>query len=240
MLDHLPILLLFTMFHPLWWILVILASVIIVYALDDDRGALASTTAIITFVALALFSDMPILHWIVSNPLNLLIYIGLYLVGGGLWGLIKWYLFAANRRDRYEDMKREWLKDKSVVGTEIPESLKDEWKKFLLGQHEWSEDTGEWVETEEPQRKNESDYDYRNRTYNSRKPVRRLKLIPVAWEHKALILTWMTYWPWSFLWTVTNDFIRKAFKRIQRALSDLMDRIARFVFRDTAKDFKQS
>lgn len=220
MFDHLPIILIFAAFHPLWWILLAVSSLIMFFAIDDDKGGLASTTAIITLIALALFSDMPILRWIAQNPGNLLLLVLGYFVGGGLWGLVKWYLYVANRRDKYEDLKQDWLKRQKVTGSEIPEPLKGDWKSFLLDRHDWSE----------------GDVEYKND--GTRVDKRRLKLIPIAWENKSRILTWMTYWPWSLLWAITNDFVRKAFKRIQRLLSDLMDRIAQFVFRDTAKDFK--
>lgn len=49
---------------------------------------------------------------------------------------------------------------------------------------------------------------------------------PVAKEHKGRILTWMIYWPWSLVWTILNDPIKKFFKYIFRKLQATYQRIA--------------
>ncbi len=40
------------------------------------------------------------------------------------------------------------------------------------------------------------------------------KPAPLAREHKAQILHWMAYWPWSALWTVIHDAVTKTYKVI--------------------------
>lgn len=45
-------------------------------------------------------------------------------------------------------------------------------------------------------------------------------------EFKARIIGWMTYWPWSFVWTMLNDPIRRFFSRVYTACAGTMQRMA--------------
>lgn len=49
---------------------------------------------------------------------------------------------------------------------------------------------------------------------------------PVASNHKERITTWMTFWPWSFIWTLIADFIKDLYNWIFRKLITIYDKIA--------------
>lgn len=68
----------------------------------------------------------------------------------------------------------------------------------------------------------------------------RIEVRPRAREHKARILTWMTYWPWSLTWTVLNDPVRKAFLYIYRQIQDHLQEISDRAFRGVEDDFPRS
>lgn len=53
---------------------------------------------------------------------------------------------------------------------------------------------------------------------------------PQARDHKSRIMTWMMYWPWSMVWTVLSDPIKKIFKRLFNALHDTYQAISNKVF----------
>ena len=72
---------------------------------------------------------------------------------------------------------------------------------------------------------------------NDRRSVE-LGTAPKARDHKARILTWMIYWPWSGLWTLINDPIKKLFKAIYRELQAQYQKIADSVFADVKDDFR--
>lgn len=55
---------------------------------------------------------------------------------------------------------------------------------------------------------------------------------PRAKQNKSMILTWMIYWPWSFVWTMINDPVVWFFKKIYRAMINLFDRISSRAYRD--------
>jgi len=43
---------------------------------------------------------------------------------------------------------------------------------------------------------------------------------PLASDYKSRIIGWMTFWPWSMVWFVINDPVRRAFKAIYEILQE--------------------
>jgi hypothetical protein len=72
---------------------------------------------------------------------------------------------------------------------------------------------------------------------NARKERRRLDVQPLAAGHKARILWWMSYWPWSALYTLLKDPVRKAFLSIYHHLADYLQEISDKTFRGVEADF---
>jgi hypothetical protein len=61
---------------------------------------------------------------------------------------------------------------------------------------------------------------------------------PEVSENKCRILTWMIYWPWSFVWTIINDPVTKFFKFIFRKLRFVYEAIVNSAYKDVEGDFK--
>ncbi len=61
---------------------------------------------------------------------------------------------------------------------------------------------------------------------------RKKTLEPLPGENKSRILMWMAYWPWSAIWTLINDSIKKTYKFIYENISGVLTRISRSVFKD--------
>jgi hypothetical protein len=70
----------------------------------------------------------------------------------------------------------------------------------------------------------------------ARKGRRHLEVRPLAARHKAEIVRWMSYWPWSFAWTMLKDPIRKAFLAIYRAIAGSLQRISDRAFQGVEAD----
>lgn len=49
---------------------------------------------------------------------------------------------------------------------------------------------------------------------------------PVVRDHKSRIMTWMCFWPFSMVWTLINDPIRRIFKAIYSRIKGMLQRIA--------------
>jgi len=61
--------------------------------------------------------------------------------------------------------------------------------------------------------------------------------IPKASNNKSRIISWMMYWPFSGLWTLINEPIKKAFQLIYRNIEGFFDRMSEKIF---AKDIQDA
>lgn len=62
-------------------------------------------------------------------------------------------------------------------------------------------------------------------------------IVPKARGHKSTILMWMTHWPFSAVWTLLNDPIRRIFKSIYARLVGTLQKISDRLFANTAVKF---
>lgn len=67
----------------------------------------------------------------------------------------------------------------------------------------------------------------KNRILPQRETIR----APEAVDHKERIITWMAYWPFSMLWTLINDPVRRAFEWIYRRIGKFMQDISDKIFK---------
>lgn len=49
---------------------------------------------------------------------------------------------------------------------------------------------------------------------------------PLVRDNKSRIMTWMCFWPYSFVWTMINDPVRRVFKAIYNQIKDGLQRVA--------------
>lgn len=242
---------LFTLFSPLWFLLFFVSSGLMIWNLDKNRGGLATITAVLTIAAMVALGEQEFPGWVYNHPKHFLAIVGSYFVVGAGWGVVKWYLFASKRRSKYDDSRSAWLRNKiattssdpfpdTAADKDIPQNLKPEWKQFLeqerdpSGKLEWCVTIKEPVKDEDKSRYAREDSFWSPKKYVE-KPVLRVK--PFAREHKAQIVSYMTFWPWSLAWALLDDIVHHAFRFIQQYLSDWMDRIATRVFHGVEKDF---
>jgi hypothetical protein len=68
--------------------------------------------------------------------------------------------------------------------------------------------------------------DYHNRTL----------VVPTARDNKFRIMSWMYYWPFSGLWTLINEPLKKSFKYVFSKISATFDRISNHMFSDLIQE----
>lgn len=59
---------------------------------------------------------------------------------------------------------------------------------------------------------------------------------PVAEEHKDRILGWLMYWPFSLVWTVINDPLKRLFQEIFHAIRAQYQRMADRIYRNVQEE----
>lgn len=71
-----------------------------------------------------------------------------------------------------------------------------------------------------------STHDYFINRLNDLRCGMELNKKPRARDNKARILTWTIYWPWSFVWTIIDDPLKKFFKYIYKKLQAVYQKIS--------------
>lgn len=62
---------------------------------------------------------------------------------------------------------------------------------------------------------------------------------PEARQYKAVIVGWMCYWPFSLVWTLLKDWLRKICDHIYEEFRHLYEQVANRAYKDTADDFRK-
>lgn len=190
-----------------FWIAVVVLNLIVLVSLDNDRGTKATIVLIIALCGLQWICGVPILGWIVGNPLTALSYIILYFGLGVLWSFVKWYLYVQDQARKYHEHRAEFQERKGLAaGTRnnpSPIGNLAEWKEHC-------------------------------RQYNI--PTEALQVR----RYKGKITTWIVYWPWSCLWTLINDPIRRLVNYLFEELQELYQSVARRAAKGVENDFNET
>jgi hypothetical protein len=56
--------------------------------------------------------------------------------------------------------------------------------------------------------------------------------VPQVWQYKNKLLTWACYWPFSVVWTVLGDLVKRIFQIILRKVQHLLQSMSNSVFKE--------
>jgi hypothetical protein len=174
-----------------FWVLLLGANLLLLFATETKRGWLATSSVVAFLAALQFCGGVDVIGYLVEHPLAVFTVAGVYLGAGVVWATVKWWWFVNLQKGRYDELKADFLEGKGVLPesgkslweSPIPEELKVEWSELV---HDQSTATNHDALTPHPQ----------------------------VTKHKTDITRWMSYWPWSLLYTLCNDAIRHACEQI--------------------------
>ncbi len=193
-----------------FWALLAIASLLLILALENGRGSSATSVFLITLVILLSLGNANWLAWIGEHPFKFVLGIAGYLGTGVAYGVGKWWLYVRDTMARYLEVRNDWLHHKIES---LPDNTEDPGYKSAL-------QTGilDSVVLEEWQK-------YLEQYYKMR-PYKRSFVKPLVAKNKGRIVSWMTYWPWSGLWTLVNDPVRRFFSWAYRNVSGTLQRMS--------------
>jgi len=203
-------------FGGLWfWSLIGFASLLIIVCLEKDRGMVATGVFAVTLAAAMCLGNASWLTWVFQNPF----YFGLgvlgYLIVGVGWGVGKWWVYVRDCAARHRRARREWLGRHCEAGA----------PQDRLGVAECREALRTGVFTGKIK---EAWQEYVSRGHYYGNKITK----PMAHRCKGRITAWMTYWPWSALWTLINDPVRRFFCWAYEQLSGTLQEISDRAFKD--------
>ena len=195
-------------FGGFWfWGLLGFASLLLILCLEKDSGFVTTVVFMITLAVMLCLGNAGWLTWVFQNPLHFGLGVLGYLAVGVGWGIGKWWAYVRDCAARYFRERQAWLEARLASPPDEGDNV-TEWQEalrtgVLVGEVKWS-----WQ-------------DYIKHNYHGNKITK-----PLARRYKGQIITWMTYWPWSALWTLINDPIRRFFRWVYEQLSGVLQAIS--------------
>ena len=189
-----------------FWAFLVLMSILFFVCTENEWGGRASLLVITVLCVLNWVFHIPVFQYIYHNPLLTTLWVIGYFAIGTGWSVIKWWRYVKRQLEKYYDSKREFIKSNNIKGVGVKDLLPEEFKK------KWTEQV--------------------QRTYGKYK----IELNPQISEHKMSIYIWIAYWPFSMIWTVINDPVRRICRFIYEEIRDLLQSISDRIWRDAKQD----
>jgi len=166
---------------------------ILVLAFSENEQNFWAFVSITAFIALMQHSGHIAIF---SNPLAWLGWGVGYFVLGAVWSFVKWQLFLNKQGEKFGDVKLAWIvkfnKDLATMSeerlephitTKIPNELIPKFNKYLSNNY--------FHFSRNPRG------DFGDNTLDG--------VIPSVRDNKQRFVTWILWWPTSFVWTMLND-----------------------------------
>ncbi len=231
-------------FFVLWgawfWVLMLCTVGTLLWCMDREWGVGATGTLIISALMLTFFGNVNPFAWVAHHGLASVLGLLAYFVIGTGWSYTKWWIFARDRFEGFERAKADYLKG-SPVPTVTLDTIKSSELPWDVTQALSNEDRS----LNSPDAKAKALtllYQLYNTNFmKSLKaedlaeigPDGKLTERPYIRNHRALVMTWLTYWPFSMLWAVMNDFVHRIFRIIYLRISAQLQAISDQIFRNS-------
>jgi hypothetical protein len=196
-----------------WGFLVALAALAVAITIfAEEDGAKATITLILGALFLQFIARFDLLEYIREQPFTLLAYAGLYVAVGAGWSVLKWRFYVKSQRRIYDQLRKAFCAEHDITA-DFTDDQKRRWVDYL-----------------------ESHYRVGRGPFRHYSSSSTSKVIPDVTENKAAILRWMTYWPFSMLFTLLNDPVRRLFEWVYESLGKTLQAMANRAFRGTEND----
>lgn len=213
-------------FGTVWfWALVVVASIVILAAIENEKGLLATAAFVAAGIAFYVWGDREIFGWIRHHPWKTVGCIGVYFAAGTFWFITKWWRFVRNNRHQYDEAFARFKAD----------FQKDDYSPLSI-RHRPYDDKQAVVKEFKKRKTTEPDVLFKEEwgDHISEKGYRGVffEFKPKYRDHKGQIFLWACYWPWSALWTLLSDPIKKIWDGIIHSVRGLLESISARSFRD--------
>lgn len=194
-----------------FWIMLFVISCCMVGFLEFRRSGFATLTFLGTLFVLYHLMGMN-MNWFVQRLPWVALYVFLYVfVVGVLWAVFKWWRKVENLAQKCKELKYEFLRSRKITTGTIPDDQIENW-------HDWIRTKGD-------------------------DEVRALKkdetgiVPPHPNDYKEEIYLWICFWPWSMIWFVFDEPVRKLARTLYRQIRGSLVAISEHSFKDIKGDF---
>jgi hypothetical protein len=129
---------LFTVGGVAFYILLIISTIIMFVFVEEELAAGATFTMLVSLLLLDLCGNIPVFNYTLHHPWVIIPTILSYLLLGTCWSVVKWLFYVRRERERYDEAKLDFIKQKNLnisVTDPIPDDLKEKWKENLKSRY---------------------------------------------------------------------------------------------------------
>lgn len=240
-----------------FWILVALVSIFLFTCVEKLWTGWATIVLLSTVSVICIANSINPLVYAQENPLEIVKLVCAYTLIGIVWSVYRWYVFLLKRRDDIQKLKLEFLQINSIGGIKVPNDQKDAWlfylnenayqlngtrgfrnthglneaRKHFLDQHQTAHTAiGNVIQIPEEL------LEAWNKEVQTVSRKVQFSLRPRPRDHKSLITLWMIYWPWSMMWYLLSDPIKRFANWIYRRIQQLLEAISEHVWKGVKDD----
>lgn len=181
-----------------WFWTLIVAEVVLLFLFTEYENGIGASLSLFAFgAALQLCGNVNLLSYVFYNWIYLIPILAAYLLLGAGWGIFKWRNLVVNRLHEYFNLFAEFLRKKG-----LPSDITVLPVSYRV----------EWKQCIE-----------RTRDYSTGQTVAD---VPLARQHKARIIRWMSLWIFSATLYVFKDMVREVFQWMYAKLANFLQRLA--------------
>ena len=116
-----------------WFWMLVVAELLLLFTFVEYENGFGATVSVLIFGAiLQSMGGVDITGFMVGNPFKVLALVVGYFALGALWGVVKWWIFCADRLREYEEFKTSFLKARGHANAKtVPEELRRAFKDAL-------------------------------------------------------------------------------------------------------------
>lgn len=197
-----------------WYWLLLIESILLFILVINEHETAATISIFIFAMLVHFFTNINVIvflktHWHVGLELSVI-----YAAIGVGWSLAKWYFYVRDKKTQYIALVEKLKKD------EIENQRRHEEQEQFLKQR--SLERGQKYTPSEAHK-----LDFPREIEN-----RLGEIPPLARRHKGEIVSWISYWPISVVWTLLDDFMKKLFNEIYNLFAGVFQRISNSQFKD--------
>lgn len=231
----------FLLFGTAWfWVALVVPAILLIWLIEVEKAGAALATVVITIGLFVLFGDKNLVPWVLANPGKIAMYIGGYIVVGILWGVLKWVLHVLRARDKYETIRKDFLSNekdfRTATRTQSAERAYND--RHSGGVHNQERKQREKEEREaavakalaEPVPQGFDKELFKEFARRHHSDVNLTKFPPHPNDNKGRIIFWMSYWPFSAVWTIINDPITRFYRFVYHRIGDMLAGISNRMF----------
>ena len=202
-----------------WFWVAAVGLFILILALEETDHYFFAGLSVLAFVWI--MEQSGVIN-IFTSPLTVLYWGAIYMAIGAGWSFIKWFSFLHKQGDKLSKLKPKWIEGQNKETQQHNDRNKDDVSfepQEMLAVSLGTKVPAHYLETYKEFLSNQG-------YLRSRSD----KIIPQISDNKARITSWIVWWPWSALWTVLNDPIRRLAEFMYERLQTSYQAVANHVF----------